>query len=199
MACGLTEDYYLFSAQLAIYLTLPNINNMKRIYFLMLFTFLSLNTFGMQIFVKTPTGKTITIEVELSDTIENIKTKIQDKEGIPHNQQILEFNGQILEDGNTISYYNIQQENTLNLTTITLGVDVLELNYTKLNLFPNPSSNYIKISGLIKNEKYTICNVIGIRKKSGNIYNDKINIENLPNGLYLIKFDNGNTLKFIKK
>ena len=98
----------------------------------------------------------------------------------------------------TSDYGNNMFVDNISINT-TLSIDDVSL-LGSIKLHPNPSSDFIQVSGLTTSENYSIYNVLGAKISHGAVSdNQMISIENFTNGMYFMKFDNGNTIKFTKK
>lgn len=143
----------------------------------------------MEILVEATSGKTITLEVKSNDSIENVKAKLQDKEGIPSNEQRLVFNAQVLDNTRAFNYYNIHEQSVLRLemepSNIIISVTIL--NRMTINLD-------VEASDTIKNVKMKIQDIEDIPAGEQRLF--LINDKELENGLTLRDYNiqNGSIL-----
>ena len=165
------------------------IKKIARIFFaaavsIMLTFALAISASAMQIFVKTLTGKHITLEVEPGDRIADVKTKISEKEGIPAAYQMLMFAGKILEDDETLAGYNIQKDATIHLVlrgpsdlTVTGGTIGTDYSFTN-NVIEILTDTPLTISGATTAERIEIADGVNANITLAGVDIDVSAIEN---------------------
>ena len=95
---------------------------------------------------------------------------------------------------------DLSKVSKFDITPLSLSLNDLNLESAKVQISPNPTSEFIKVEGLTAKQKYTIYTILGAEIKKGTVQNkENIDIKNLKNGAYLLKFANRNTIKFIKE